>query len=88
VALWQRRQTLHCRGISTREQADGTYATSPRVVVAPVVKESFMYGYKYLPLLAIPDFPVHISLNKQLIDSFIQPTHWKLDEVSLSRKTG
>ncbi|RII75542.1 NAD(P)/FAD-dependent oxidoreductase [Pseudomonas monteilii] len=65
-----------------REQADGTYATSPRVVVAPVVKESFMYGYKYLPLLAIPDFPVHISLNKQLIDSFIQPTHWKLDEVS------
>jgi len=65
-----------------REQADGTYATSPRVVVAPVVKESFMYGYKYLPLLAIPDFPVHISLNKQLIDSFTQPTQWRLDEVS------
>lgn len=65
-----------------REQADGTYATSPRVVVAPVVKESFIYGYKYMPLLAIPDFPVHISLNRQLIDSFLQPTHWKLDEVS------
>ncbi|WP_437880155.1 NAD(P)/FAD-dependent oxidoreductase [Pseudomonas sp. LRF_L74] len=65
-----------------REQADGTYATSPRVVVAPVVKESFTYGYKYLPLLALPDFPVHISLNRQLIDSFIRPTHWKLDEVS------
>ncbi|WP_208644508.1 NAD(P)/FAD-dependent oxidoreductase [Pseudomonas reidholzensis] len=65
-----------------RQQADGTYATSPRVVVAPVVKESFLYGYKYMPLLAIPDFPVHIALNKQLIDSFLQPTHWKLDEVS------
>lgn len=65
-----------------REQADGTYATSPRVVVAPVVKESFTYGYKYLPLLAIPDFPVHIALNEQLINSFVQPTHWKLDEVS------
>lgn len=65
-----------------REQADGTYATSPRVVVAPVVKESFIYGYKYLPLLALPDFPVHISLNEQLINSFFQPTHWKLDEVS------
>ncbi|HKS11517.1 MAG TPA: FAD-dependent oxidoreductase [Pseudomonas sp.] len=65
-----------------REQADGTYATSPRVVVAPVVKESFMYGYKYMPLLAIPDFPVHIALNRQLIDSFLQPTRWKLDEVS------
>lgn len=65
-----------------REQSDGTYATSPRVVVAPVVKESFMYGYKYMPLLAIPDFPVHIALNRQLIDSFLQPTRWKLDEVS------
>ncbi|BBG58353.1 Monomeric sarcosine oxidase [Providencia rustigianii] len=65
-----------------REQADGTYATSPRVIVAPVVKESFTYGYKYLPLLGMPDFPVHISLNEQLIDSFMQPTSWKLDEVS------
>ena len=25
-------------GIFFREQADGTYATSPRVIVAPVVK--------------------------------------------------
>ncbi|HHR6016733.1 TPA: FAD-dependent oxidoreductase [Providencia alcalifaciens] len=65
-----------------REQADGTYATSPRVIVAPVVKESFTYGYKYLPLLAMPDFPVHISLNEQLINSFTQDTSWKLDEVS------
>ncbi|MER5090909.1 FAD-binding oxidoreductase [Providencia stuartii] len=65
-----------------REQADGTYATSPRVIVAPVVKESFIYGYKYLPLLSMPDFPVHISLNEQLINSFTQPTHWELDEVS------
>ncbi|WP_430248327.1 FAD-dependent oxidoreductase [Providencia sp. PAZ2] len=65
-----------------REQADGTYATSPRVIVAPVVKESFTYGYKYLPLLALPDFPVHISLNEQLINSFTQETSWKLDEVS------
>lgn len=65
-----------------REQADGTYATSPRVVVAPVVKESFIYGYKYMPLLALPDFPVHISLNEQLIHSFFQPTRWKLDEIS------
>ncbi|MCW9689410.1 FAD-dependent oxidoreductase, partial [Proteus terrae] len=40
-------------GIFFREQADGTYATSPRVIVAPVVKESFTYGYKYLPLLAL-----------------------------------
>lgn len=69
-------------GIFFREQADGTYATSPRVVVAPIVKESFMYGYKYLPLLALPDFPVHIALNGQLIDSFMQSTHWKLNEVS------
>lgn len=65
-----------------REQADGTYATSPRVIVAPVIKESFLYGYKYLPLLALPDFPVHISLNEQLLHSFTQPTRWKLDEVS------
>lgn len=65
-----------------REQADGTYATSPRVIVAPVVKESFVYGYKYLPLLALPDFPVHISLNEQLYNSFMQPTQWALDEVS------
>lgn len=65
-----------------REQADGTYATSPRVIVAPVVKESFIYGYKYLPLLALPDFPVHISLNEQLLNSFMQSTHWALDEVS------
>ncbi|MEQ5186838.1 FAD-dependent oxidoreductase, partial [Providencia alcalifaciens] len=69
-------------GIFFREQADGTYATSPRVIVAPVVKESFTYGYKYLPLLALPDFPVHISLNEQLINSFMQSTHWNLDEVS------
>ncbi|OAT34819.1 NAD(P)/FAD-dependent oxidoreductase [Proteus myxofaciens] len=65
-----------------REQADGTYATSPRVIVAPVIKESFMYGYKYLPLLALPDFPVHISLNEQLINSFMQPTSWALNEES------
>lgn len=65
-----------------REQADGTYATSPRVVVAPVVKESFTYGYKYLPLLAIPDFPVHLAINEQLISSFVQPTTWRLDEIS------
>lgn len=65
-----------------REQADGTYATSPRIITAPVVKESFIYGYKYLPLLAMPDFPVHIALNKQLINSFTQSTSWKLDEVS------
>ncbi|MGC6633356.1 FAD-dependent oxidoreductase, partial [Escherichia coli] len=58
------------------------YATSPRVIVAPVVKESFTYGYKYLPLLALPDFPVHISLNEQLINSFMQSTHWDLNEES------
>lgn len=65
-----------------REQADGTYATSPRVVVAPVVKESFMYGYKYIPLMFEPDFPVHISLNRQLYDTIMQRTKWNLDEVS------
>ncbi|MEY0289888.1 MULTISPECIES: NAD(P)/FAD-dependent oxidoreductase [Providencia] len=65
-----------------REQADGTYATSPRVIVAPVVKDSFVYGYKYIPLLSMPDFPVHISLNEQLINSFTEPTSWKMDEVS------
>lgn len=65
-----------------REQADGTYATSPRVIVAPVVQESLMYGYKYLPLLALPDFPVHIALNKQLVDTLMQPKHWKNSEVS------
>lgn len=65
-----------------REQADGSYATSPRVIVAPVVQESFMYGYKYLPLMSQPDFPVHISLNEQLINTFMQPKHWALNEVS------
>ncbi|ELW4385274.1 FAD-dependent oxidoreductase [Salmonella enterica] len=65
-----------------REQADGTYATSPRIIIAPVVKESFIYGYKYIPLISQPDFPVHISLNEQLINSLMQPTHWKLNEVS------
>ncbi len=65
-----------------RKQADGTYATSPRVIVAPVVKESFIYGYKYLPLMALPDFPVHISLNRQLFDTLMQPTHWELNEIS------
>lgn len=65
-----------------REQADGTYATSPRIIIAPIVKESFIYGYKYLPLISQPDFPVHISLNEQLINSLMQPTHWKPDEIS------
>ncbi|EBK4665339.1 FAD-dependent oxidoreductase [Salmonella enterica] len=65
-----------------REQADGTYATSPRIIIAPVIKESFIYGYKYIPLISQPDFPVHISLNEQLINSLMQPTHWKLNEVS------
>lgn len=65
-----------------REQADGSYATSPRVIVAPVVQESFMYGYKYVPLMMQPDFPVHISLNEQLINTFMQPKHWALNEVS------
>lgn len=58
-----------------REQADGTYATSPRIIIAPVIKESFIYGYKYIPLISQPDFPVHISLNEQLINSLMQPTH-------------
>ncbi|MDX7568988.1 FAD-dependent oxidoreductase, partial [Serratia marcescens] len=35
-----------------------------------------------LPLLALPDFPVHISLNEQLINSFMQSTHWDLNEES------
>ncbi|WP_350024406.1 NAD(P)/FAD-dependent oxidoreductase [Serratia marcescens] len=65
-----------------REQADGTYATSPRIIVSPVVKDSFAYGYKYLPLLENPDFPVHISLNEQLFNSFTQPTHWPLNGIS------
>jgi len=65
-----------------REQADGSYATSPRVIVAPVVQESFMYGYKYLPLMSQPDFPVHISLNEQLVNTFMQPKHWALNEVT------
>lgn len=65
-----------------REQADGTYATSSRIIIAPVIKESFIYGYKYIPLISQPDFPVHISLNEQLINSLMQPTHWKLNEVS------
>ncbi|EBY8945958.1 FAD-binding oxidoreductase, partial [Salmonella enterica subsp. enterica serovar Oranienburg] len=65
-----------------REQADGTYATSPRIIIAPVIKESFIYGYKYIPLMSQPDFPVHISLNEQLINSLMQPTHWKLNEIS------
>lgn len=65
-----------------REQADGTYATSPRIIIAPVIKESFIYGYKYIPLISQPDFPVHISINEQLINSLMQPTHWKLNEVS------
>ncbi|WP_445764939.1 NAD(P)/FAD-dependent oxidoreductase [Pseudomonas sp. RIT-To-2] len=65
-----------------REQADGTYATSPRIITAPVVKESFQYGYKYLGLLSEPDFPVHIALNEQLIQSLTQPTHWALGEAS------
>ncbi|EJI1747206.1 FAD-binding oxidoreductase [Salmonella enterica] len=65
-----------------REQADGTYATSPRVIIAPIIKESFIYGYKYIPLISEPDFPVHISLNEQLINSLMQPTHWKLNEIS------
>lgn len=65
-----------------REQADGTYATSPRIEVIPIVKDSFGYGYKYLPLLSAPDAAIHISINKQLLDSFTQKTSWKLDEKS------
>ncbi|MBM7345045.1 NAD(P)/FAD-dependent oxidoreductase [Pantoea coffeiphila] len=63
-----------------REQADGSYATSPRVVVAPVVQESFIYGYKYMPLMA--DFPVHIALNEQLVNSIKQQSHWSNNEVT------
>lgn len=65
-----------------RQQSNGTYATSPRIITAPVVKESFTYGYKYLGLLSEPDFPVHIALNEQLIHSLTEPTHWKLNEIS------
>lgn len=65
-----------------REQADGTYATSPRIEVIPIVEDSFKYGYKYLPLLAQPDAAVHLSINEQLLNSFKQKKNWKLDEVS------
>ncbi|WP_025731857.1 NAD(P)/FAD-dependent oxidoreductase [Carnimonas nigrificans] len=65
-----------------REQADGTYATSPRVIVVPLVKESFIYGYKYIPLITDPDFPVHIALNNRLFTTLMQPQSWKLDEVT------
>lgn len=65
-----------------REQADGTYATSPRIEVIPIVKDSFGYGYKYLPLLSAPDAQIHISINKQLLDSFTQKTNWRLDQKS------
>lgn len=65
-----------------REQADGSYATSPRIVVIPIVKDSFIYGYQYLPLLSSPDAAIHISINEQLLNSFTQNTHWKLDEPS------
>lgn len=65
-----------------REQADGTYATSPRIEVIPIIKESFVYGYKYLPLLAQPDAAIHLSINEQLLNSFTQKTRWRLDEKS------
>lgn len=65
-----------------REQADGTYATSPRIEVIPIVKDSFVYGYKYIPLLTEPDAAVHISINEQLLNSFSQKSNWKLDEKS------
>lgn len=65
-----------------REQANGTYATSPRIEVIPIVKGSFTYGYKYLPLLTQPDLAVHIAIDRQLLNSFTQKTSWKLDEVS------
>ncbi|ROR47854.1 UNVERIFIED_ORG: glycine/D-amino acid oxidase-like deaminating enzyme [Providencia alcalifaciens] len=65
-----------------REQADGSYATSPRIEVIPIVKDSFIYGYEYLPLLSAPDAAIHISLNEQLLNSFRQKTSWKLDEKS------
>uniref|UniRef100_UPI0008141F17 L-amino acid deaminase n=1 Tax=Proteus vulgaris TaxID=585 RepID=UPI0008141F17 len=46
-------------GIFFREQADGTYATSPRVIVAPVVKESGGSS------TALPDLPeLNASLEK------------------------
>lgn len=65
-----------------REQADGSYATSPRIEVIPIVKDSFIYGYEYLPLLSAPDASIHISINEQLLNSFRQKTSWKLDEPS------
>ncbi len=65
-----------------REQANGTYATSPRIEVIPIVKESFIYGYKYLPLLAPEDVFVHFSINEQLLNSFKQKTKWSLDKAS------
>lgn len=65
-----------------REQADGSYATSPRIEVIPIVKDSFAYGYEYLPLLEAPDAAIHISINEQLLNSFSQKTSWKLDEPS------
>ncbi|MGG8006753.1 FAD-binding oxidoreductase [Klebsiella aerogenes] len=65
-----------------REQANGTYATSPRIEVIPIVKDSFIYGYEYLPLLAPPDAAIHISINEQLLNSFTQSTTWKLNEKS------
>lgn len=65
-----------------REQANGTYATSPRIEVIPIVKDSFIYGYKYLPLLAPEDVFIHFSINKQLLNSFKQTTKWSLDKQS------
>ncbi|KMV69473.1 FAD-dependent oxidoreductase [bacteria symbiont BFo2 of Frankliniella occidentalis] len=65
-----------------REQANGTYATSPRIEVIPIVKDSFIYGYKYLPLLAPEDVFIHFSINEQLLNSFKQTTKWSLDKQS------
>lgn len=65
-----------------REQSNGTYATSPRIEVIPIVKDSFIYGYEYLPLLAPTDAAIHISINEQLLHSFTQSTTWKLNEKS------
>lgn len=72
-------------GVYYRRQADGTYASAPRIFTAPFVRESLTIGWDYLPALmkgGMDGLPVYYSLNRELINSFLVKRKWSMNEVT------
>ena len=72
-------------GVYWRLQADGTYASAPRIFTAPFVRESLTIGMDFLPAMVaggMDGLPLYYSLNSDFLHSLQTPTHWSLDEVT------